>query len=443
MKRLTWALWPVAAAPLQASRADRWPLVARDLRRRVRAALAPWSPDTVAAGHRWATAVREAGLVAGTLVPLSGPLREALEHTVQWGPCLLVLDCSSGTPQQLLAAVGALRACRSPTLRWATLGLPRCWPDVAGPDLALQEPATTAAACAHCAARGDCPGPVAGVAAVPQAAPQSNQFDLRRSHGEGLLRADVGHGTEHWALAGQADGAEVARAMARGQLYLDLSEAARLGDFAEELRLLAADDVGIWRPQPGQPFAQEEQGLIALLDALRGVVVDVGAGPVRYTAVLRQRIRAGEVRYVAVEPDLAHLNNSAAALPEGTFVRGVGEALPLADRCADAVLWLRSWNHLRDPAQAVREALRVAKPGAQLIAVDNVAFGLLRSAEQLTRAHAVTVEETPFEHWRNDGATEALQVICAQGGRRVAAERIAEVGIGTSNQWLLVVRVLE
>jgi hypothetical protein len=43
------------------------------------------------------------------------------------------------------------------------------------------------------------------------------------------------------------------------------------------------------------------------LRQLRGTVVDVGAGPIRYVQELQAAMQAGTLRYIAVEPDLAAL----------------------------------------------------------------------------------------------------------------------------------------
>ena len=125
------------------------------------------------------------------------------------------------------------------------------------------------------------------------------------------------------------------------------------------------------------------------------------------------------------------------ALPGAALLQGTGEALPLADASADAVLLLRSVNHIPNLAQGLQEAVRVLRPGGQLVLVDNVCFALVRSHEQLQAAHAISTEETPFEHYRNDDAAAVCAVLEAQGLllRVVVRE---DVGVGTSNQWCVV-----
>jgi SAM-dependent methyltransferase len=136
------------------------------------------------------------------------------------------------------------------------------------------------------------------------------------------------------------------------------------------------------------------------------------------------------VRYLGVDPDAERIALLAARHPWARFRVGRAEE-PLADGPVDHVLALRSWNHFRDPASVVDRALAALRPGGSLLVVDNVAFGLLRSRE-----HAGRAERGPgaFEHYRNDGAREAELRLA---GRPLRIVERRDVGITTSNQWLL------
>lgn len=434
LPKLTWTPWPAGLTH------DRWASAAKSLRRRGRVVLlhgADMPRDQCAA---WCQSVREAGLIAGISVDIHD-VATFLPEVAAWGPLLLVLQLGRGDRPQLTEALASLARDRCPTLRWTTLGVPRCWLGGATADLELQDHAwPDDLRCTSCAERGQCPGPVGEPPVLPRPVAVSNQFDVvLGEHGE--LALEIAGERCRGAILGATDSAVMAQALDRGQLYLDRSDVARIDDFSEQIQLLLPDGAGVWRPAAGQTFDREEAALRQVIAGLRGLVVDVGAGPVRYLGQLRSALQSGQLRYLAVEPDPQHLARSQTALPEGQFVRGVGEFLPLPDACADAVLWLRSWNHLGDPHRAVAEALRVARPGATLLIVDNVAFGLARRPEQLQRAHAIAVAETPFEHFRNDCATEALQVVRQVAGNGVEVVQIQDVELGTSNQWLLQLRV--
>lgn len=238
-----------------------------------------------------------------------------------------------------------------------------------------------------------------------------------------------------------------------GQVYLDRSGKARLDDFERDLELLerchephphlaagaTAWCPGLWRRADRQPFGAEEDELLGVLRGLAGTVVDVGAGPVRYLEELRAAMAQGRVRYVAVEPDASALRRSGSALPHALLCQGTGEALPVGSGRADAVLLLRSYNHLRDVPRAMIEAARILRPGGVLVMCDNVAFGLCRTPEQITRARALSSDQTPFEHHRNANAHEAVAALLAAEDC-FEVTRCDPVARGSSNQWLVVAR---
>ena len=473
---LSWGYWPVAVAPLTIRGQRLWPEVLRGWPGKLRVAVARAQPVDNELVSPWAQAVRQCGLVAALAIAPAQCTATWLANLPEQVPLLLVLCGDQQSDAKAWQnAIALLALLRQPLLRWTTLRAPLCWlpTDLIGPsrgDVGLAELSNSAPTglCLQCAEVGKCAArseDLPGVRPLPAAI--TNQFDLVLD-GPGAQIGWLREGLQAQPLAqtearlkaltlvpGQVGADQVALAVERQQLYRDVSHSARLEDFASELVPLQVDALRlpplgqestaepnaalpVWRVCSLSPFANEEEGLLQLLAGLRGTVVDVGAGPVRYVEALTRAIAEGQLCYVAVEPDQAHLQRSSSALSAGLFVRGVGEQLPLADASADAVLMLRSWNHLQDPALAVAEAERVLRPGGKLVVVDNVMFGLVRDAEQLARAHAIPLQSTPFEHYRNHDALEAWALVAGRIGSALRLEAVHPVQAGTSNQWLLV-----
>jgi SAM-dependent methyltransferase len=99
-------------------------------------------------------------------------------------------------------------------------------------------------------------------------------------------------------------------------------------------------------------------------DALR--VLDVGCSSGYGAVALLAHGPAGRV-VVGVERDAEALEIGRARLPWLQIIEGDAAALPIRDRCADAVLLLDVLEHLAEPDRAIAEAHRVLRPGGVLI----------------------------------------------------------------------------
>jgi SAM-dependent methyltransferase len=99
-------------------------------------------------------------------------------------------------------------------------------------------------------------------------------------------------------------------------------------------------------------------------DALR--VLDVGCSSGYGAVALLAHGPAGRV-VVGVERDAEALEIGRARLPWLRIIEGDAAALPIRDRCADAVLLLDVLEHLAEPDRAIAEAHRVLRPGGVLI----------------------------------------------------------------------------
>jgi ubiquinone/menaquinone biosynthesis C-methylase UbiE len=102
------------------------------------------------------------------------------------------------------------------------------------------------------------------------------------------------------------------------------------------------------------------------------VVLDVGAG----TGFLTEGFLAAGARVVAVDPAEAMLLEQRRKFPEAVASRQLvlrrasAEALPLTDGSVDAVVANMVLHHVEEPPAALREIVRVLRPGGELVIAD-------------------------------------------------------------------------
>ena len=238
----------------------------------------------------------------------------------------------------------------------------------------------------------------------------------------------------------------------RGQVYLDATRKPAPDNFARDLVPLRraslcagcpheAPCTGLYEPVLEDIFTRDDAPVRAHLATLTGELLDLGCGEAPYLDVLRPALVAGNLRYLGLDPDPAALASLAPRLHGLPAELLPGSAAATPDRRFDHLTILRSWNHLPDPAADLAHLLPRLRPGGTLLVVDNLGFGLARTAAQSERGERSTAG---WEHHRSDDAAQAGRRILAAAtatGRSLTLLARRDVAPGTSNQWMLHYRV--
>jgi ubiquinone/menaquinone biosynthesis C-methylase UbiE len=126
-----------------------------------------------------------------------------------------------------------------------------------------------------------------------------------------------------------------------------------------------------WAPiydEMSNALIEAEQPLVdaALRDVPPGEALDAASGTGRHVA----RLLSCGHRTIGVDRSEAMLVRARSKHPGVVFCLGELTALPVASRSVDVVTCALALSHLADPAPAITELARVAKPGARVIISD-------------------------------------------------------------------------
>jgi ArsR family transcriptional regulator len=175
---------------------------------------------------------------------------------------------------------------------------------------------------------------------------------------------------------------------------------------AREAQRFFADAAGAWQKLRADVYGPrvDVEALLALLPA-DWVVADLGCGTGALAAELARSVR----KVLAVDQSAAMLRTARKVLASHGNVElqeGSLEALPLRDRCCDAAVASLVLAYLDDPAPALREALRVLRPGGCLVVLEARAHEDADLKLRLGQAHAGLAGERIAELARAAGFVE-------------------------------------
>lgn len=122
----------------------------------------------------------------------------------------------------------------------------------------------------------------------------------------------------------------------------------------------------------GLSEAKFREELMKRIEPSGKVILELGSGTGRDSLVLLQSFE--NVSLVMLEPAPAMMHRAIEKVTSAGFhalaVRASAEDIPLQDQSVDAVYSFGGFNEFRDPAAAMREIVRVCKPGSNVLLAD-------------------------------------------------------------------------
>ena len=153
---------------------------------------------------------------------------------------------------------------------------------------------------------------------------------------------------------------------------------------------------------PGRSWKGVAEMLLQLMPPM--IIADLGAGEGTLSQLLAQRARQviavdNSEKMVEFGSDLARRHG----VSNLEYRVGDLEALPIADGAVDLALFSQSLHHAQHPAQAVREAYRILRPGGRITVLD------------LARHHFEEARELYADLWLGFAEVE-LESLLREGG---------------------------
>lgn len=157
-----------------------------------------------------------------------------------------------------------------------------------------------------------------------------------------------------------------------GEIRALLARAEELGEGVEARPITTREGYARWSAfydEPGNQLLDLEQPIVReILDSLpRGVALDAACGTGRHAAYLAS---LGH-KVIGVDTSTEMLEVAREKVPDGEFHEADLHDLPLADDSVDLVVCAIALSHVPDLAQALRELVRVLRPGGDLVISDS------------------------------------------------------------------------
>ncbi len=230
---------------------------------------------------------------------------------------------------------------------------------------------------------------------------------------------------------------DIDRTINLGQLYLSVSAKARSGDFSRDYRKLnrtACKFCGkehVFKASEEDVFMRDDRVIRREISRLRGKVLDVGCGEVRYGGALSGLVGRGDVRYIGIEPEKKYSSSARRKYPGLNILNCRFEDFK-ADGKFDSILFLRSINHFPVPDYVLEKACGMLKDNGLMLLCDNVAFGSVGLSGSEMKAG-----KGSWEHYHLHGPDDIIEMV--QHLPLTVTGR-GDISGGSANQWHLKLR---
>lgn len=127
-------------------------------------------------------------------------------------------------------------------------------------------------------------------------------------------------------------------------------------------------------------YVRKARILRQALEGVRGPVLEIGAGTGLVTALLAPALQVEKYTALELSPSMLEAARARAGGPRMEFIQADAMDTKLPAETYEAVICVDVLHHLGRPVDALREWLRLVKPGGRLVLLEANAFNIMNRA---------------------------------------------------------------